>query len=79
MSQETKQDPAVPRSLEDIKKEYADLLLKVGQAQYQREVFDREVKTLNDRLYAVNTEAAKRNQLDAEAAKVAPTEEAASV
>lgn len=59
----------VPRTLEEIKKEYADLLLKVGQAQYQREVFDREVKTLNERIYAVNTEAAKRNQLDQAAAK----------
>lgn len=59
-----------PRQLEDIKKEYADVIMKAGQAQYQREVMDREMKSLNDRLYALNIEASKRNELDAATAKV---------
>lgn len=53
-----------PRTLDAIQKEYTELCVKAGAAQYQREIMDREVKALNDKLVAVNNEAAKRIELD---------------
>lgn len=63
-----------PRSLEDISKEYQELCFKSGQAQYQAEVYTKEVVTLNKRIQEVNYEAAERNKLDAIAKSLAKPE-----
>lgn len=57
--------PAEPRVLEDIHKEYSELLSKAAQAGYHVYVYEKELGRLNQRLEEVNIEAAQRKQLDA--------------
>jgi len=63
-----------PRSLEEIQKSYAELISKLGQAKYHAFVYEQEVEKLNNQLMALNHEASKRNQLDAEAKASKPAE-----
>lgn len=58
-----------PRALADIQQEYQQLCLKSGQFQYQKYVLERDLEVANKRLFEINSEAAERNQLDAEAQK----------
>jgi hypothetical protein len=53
-----------PRSLDEIQKEYAELVGRAGQIQYQLFVLDKDLKTLNDRILVINHEAASRKELD---------------
>lgn len=64
-----KEAPAVPRSLEDIKKEYNEILTKSGNAQYLVFVYTKELEQLNRRLLEVNQEAGVRQSLDAQVKK----------
>lgn len=57
------------RSMDEINREYSELIGKVGQAQYTAYVYLDDVKKLNERILAVNQEAAKRRDLDQLAAK----------
>lgn len=56
--------PTTPRSLEELQKEYADLLSKAAQAQYMVYVHNKELEALNEQLVRVNQEAAHRQSLD---------------
>jgi hypothetical protein len=53
-----------PRELEEIQKEYQETCFKAGQVQYQIDVLTKELKTLNEKLYSVNVEAAQLNKKD---------------
>lgn len=66
----------VPRTMEEIQKDYSELIGKVGQAQYQVFAYQREVDSLNNQLLNVNLEAKARNELDAKAKADAPKEAA---
>jgi hypothetical protein len=57
-----------PRSMEDIQKEYVDLLSKAAQAGYQAYVYNKELSRLNERLEQVNIEGGQRQKLDKDAA-----------
>jgi hypothetical protein len=57
-----------PRTMEDIQKEYVDLLGKAAQAGYQAYVYNKELTKLNERLEQVNLEGAQRQKLDKESA-----------
>lgn len=52
------------RTMEEINKEYAELISKVGQSQYLVYIYERETAELNKRLKEVNEEASRRQQLD---------------
>lgn len=58
-----------PRSIEEIKKEYNELLAKSGNAQYLVYVYSQELENLNRRLVEVNNEAGIRQKLDAQEVK----------
>ena len=66
-----------PRQLDEIQKEYNEVALKAGQLQYQVFVHSEDLKATNQRLVALNQEAAKRLQLDKEAKAAAATQETA--
>ncbi len=53
-----------PRSLEEINKEFSQLVYQAGQAQYQIHVIEGDLSQINYRLREVNREAAARNELD---------------
>lgn len=61
-------NPQAPRSLDDINKEYRELLVQVASAQYLAFVKNLEVENFNKRLLEVNQEAARRQELDREIA-----------
>lgn len=63
-----KLNPKSPRSLDDINKEYRELLVQVATAQYLAFVKNAEVEQLNKRLIEVNQEAVRRQELDKELA-----------
>lgn len=75
MKRAKKQAEAQPRSMDEINKEYSELIGKVGQAQYKAYVYQRATEELNRRLELVNTEADARGKLDAEAKKQSETVE----
>lgn len=56
-----------PRSEEEIRKAYAELIGKSGQLQYQILVYKNELKSINESLLSLNHEAAARQKLDTEA------------
>lgn len=66
-----KEAPKEPRSEADIRKEYADVALAAGQAQYQVYVYQRELDKLNLQLLNLNNEGAERQKLDRAAAEAA--------
>lgn len=51
-----------PRSEEEIKKEYAQVLGKAAQAGYQAYVYQKELSRLNEKLEALNLEDYKRQE-----------------
>lgn len=58
------QEAQLPRSLDEIKKEYAELLSKAGNAQYLTYVYSKELEQVNGQLVKINQEAAARQELD---------------
>jgi len=60
--------PKEPRSEADIRKEYTEVALAAGQAQYQVYVYQRELDKLNLQLLNLNNEGAERQKLDRAAA-----------
>ncbi len=62
-----KEAAAMPRSLDEIQKEYAEVSTRAGQAQYQAYVMQKDLEELNRRLLTLNQEAHERNRLDNEA------------
>lgn len=58
---------SVPRTMEEIQKEYQQLCWNAGQAQYQINITSKELQKMNDRIEAVNREGAARIQLDKDA------------
>lgn len=52
-----------PRQIEEINKEYSELIAKAGQTQYLVTVYSNELKDINSKLLKVNQEAAARNAL----------------
>ncbi len=56
--------PSEPRPIADIQKEYQQVALNAGAAQYQAFVHGEEVKNLNKRLLSLNQEAGARQALD---------------
>ena len=61
----------VPRSMEEIQKENAELNGKAAQAQYLVYIYGKQLKQLNEALESTNNEAAARIKLDNEAAEAA--------
>ncbi len=55
---------SAPRSIDEINKDYADLIGKAGQTQYLVSVYSNELKDINAKLLKVNQEAAARNALE---------------
>lgn len=55
---------SVPREMKEIQTEYQTLCFNAGQAQYQLKIHSRELDKINERLEAVNNEAAARLKLD---------------
>jgi len=62
------QAPKEPRQLEEIRKEYNEVLNKAGQSNYQSFVYSEEAKIYNARLLELNQEANARTSIDAQAA-----------
>ena len=60
---------SVPRELDAIQKEYQNTCFNAGQVQYQISVYKHELEMINERLLAINNEAAARRQLDEQKAK----------
>jgi hypothetical protein len=58
-----------PRALDEIQKEYGELVGRAGQIQYQLFVLDKDLKTINDRILVINHEAAARKELDKKASE----------
>lgn len=56
-----------PRSMDEIQKEYKELLSKAGNAQYLVYVYSKELEQVNARLLSVNQEAGVRQELDRKA------------
>lgn len=54
----------VPRSMEEIQKEHADVGFQAGKAQYIIHVYKKELNRLNGILEALNYESNKREALD---------------
>jgi len=61
--------PAQPRSLDDIKKELGEVLVQIGNAQYQVSVYTEDVQRFSRRAKELNQEGAKRIELDDAAKK----------
>lgn len=57
-------EKSLPRSMEEINKEYSELISKVGQAQYQAYAYTRETERLNAKLIEINLESRERHILD---------------
>ena len=57
-----------PRAIAEIQKEYQQVALNAGAAQYQAMIHGEEVKNRNKRLLQLNQEAAQRQALDKQAA-----------
>ena len=61
----------VPRSVDDIKKAYAELRARLGEASYLQEVYALDAKHLVEALREVNAEMNARQALDEAVAKEA--------
>jgi len=57
---------SVPREMEEISKEYQQQCFAAGQLQYEIKVKSDALDQVNDRLLALNNEAAARNTLNAQ-------------
>jgi len=55
---------ASPRELDAIKKELGDVLVQIGNAQYQIELFKADVERFSARAKELNQEGGKRLELD---------------
>lgn len=63
-----------PRPLPEITQEYSNLVNQAGQVQYTIYAMQQDLEQINQKLVAVNHEAAARQKLDKEAQDVvAPT------
>lgn len=58
----------VPRSAEEINREYSDLCAKAGAAQYQISILSAHVVSLQGRIKELDAEAGARGKLDTELA-----------
>jgi hypothetical protein len=54
----------VPRTMEEINKEYADVSAKASQSQYQVYVYTEHLAQLNRQMRSLNEEATARQALD---------------
>jgi hypothetical protein len=63
-SKKAAQVPQVPRSMEEIQKEYGELRARSGELQYTIYVYEADLAQMNSRLRGLNNEAAARQQLD---------------
>lgn len=70
---------SVPRSIEDITKEYVDIKNRLADSQYQVYVFKREADAASKRMLELNQEGAERNRLNAEIEKEVAAQEAPDV
>lgn len=61
--------PPVPRSAEELNKEYQQIGSEVVNAQYALYLHQRKLSELNDKMYAINQEFLARQKLDQEAKK----------
>lgn len=67
---------SIPREMSEIQSAYQQLCANAGQVQYTIVIHQKELDKLNERLEAVNNEAAARKQLDAQkAATETPAQE----
>ena len=55
---------AIPRTMDEIQREHAQLAMKAGSIQYQMAILGEELQTLNEQLRKVNNEGHARQQLD---------------
>lgn len=62
----------VPRQIDEISKEYSDLVSKLGQAEYQMFVFEQDAAQLKQAIWRCNQEAHARNELNAKNAPPPP-------
>lgn len=68
-----------PRSLEDIKKAYADAKTKLADANYLVFVYERESEAALKEMLSLNEEAAARNELDKKVKEELDKKEVANV
>lgn len=64
-------NPKVPRSMDEITREYQELSAQAANSQYTAFVHNKKLVEVNERLMEVSAEAADRRQLDADNAKAA--------
>lgn len=60
-----------PRPVEEINREFSDLIGKLGNANYLIYVYQKEAEALNKQILSLNQEAAERKNLDTQAAEQA--------
>lgn len=61
-----------PRELDVIQREYTELCARLGQAQYQVSIQEKEVRRLSSHIEQLSLEASKRSALKAQEASQAP-------
>jgi endonuclease III len=59
-----------PRTLHDVQLDYQNACLKAGQMQYQKAMLEEDLNMLNSAIKDINLEAAKLQNIAAEAAKL---------
>jgi hypothetical protein len=70
---------SVPRSIEDITKEYVEMKNKLADCKYQVYIFELEVADACKRMLELNKEGAERNTLNAEIEKQLKKDEESDV
>jgi hypothetical protein len=60
--------PKPPRALEELQQEAQKALVELGQANYQKFLFEKRSQELNELLMQLNQEGAARKELDEKAA-----------
>lgn len=71
--------PPLPRTTEEITKEYTDLCAKYGHTQYRIKLLEADLNEITNRIITLDREGQERRRLDTEAAAQQPKEEAKDV
>jgi len=66
MSKKQGKKLSVPRELEEIERENSERCFRAGLLQYQIRIYSKELDYINNRLEAINREAAARKELNAQ-------------
>lgn len=72
-------NPKVPRTAEEIQKEFNELCARAGHANYQAKLHEQQVNQILSRISEVNQEALERQKLDRETQEATQKVEVTSV